>query len=817
MPDQEADEYVVSDPELITRVRTGDREAFGELYKRHSGAATTLSRQFARSATESDDLVSESFARVLDNLLAGKGPDTAFRAYLFTTIRNTAYDRTRKDKRLQFTDDMTTHDVAVVGDDPVLAKMESGLVATAFAQLPERWQAVLWHTQVEGETPAQVGALLGMAPGAVSSLAFRAREGLREAYLQAHLAETAAEQCRTTVERLGAWTRGGLSKREKAQVDAHLETCDRCRALAAELEEVNHGLRGLLAPLLLGGAAAGYLATLGPVAPLAAPGTLIAGAGAAGTGRDGCRWLWCGRFRRGRWSRRRRWRRGGGAAGGTGRLCGGRRRRSRRGSSRVAAGAIGVRRWPAGSGGATAAAAGTGAAGAGAAGAGARRAAGGRWQPAARLAGAAAGARRRPAAGGQVQAGRGGAAAGGARPGCSGAVHGSGRCQRRGRAAAAGRRGARGRRDLRGSGRWRPGGRRCRTGSRGRRCGGLRRLRQFPGHHEHRRSGRRRERSGAEQRSPTRQPGATGSAAGGISLADPGASRRHRPGLPQRSRCSRSSNPGTTGATNGAVVPVVDTTAPPTDPVVDGTGAAGPDYPRARAPRTVSPDCRSTDTAMHHRPTAPATTTNPPRHHPPPTPTTTEPPPRPPPPTGADLVVTDLTAQTLNAGGTGTVSMTVTNNGNACIRPHAGRPRSPHRRSGHQRRRPVHPVPALRRATAGLLRAGPCVIEHRHQLHHRPAQRDRAQKIAVTLTLAATRTDRRRTDGHGAGQVRHAHPDGQLPRRAEHRRLRCQSDLYAGGTGQLTALVTNTGQQTSPTRAIDVDGLPGGCRSPASR
>ena len=122
----------------------------------------------------------------------------------------------------------------------------------------------------------------GMAPGAVSSLAFRAREGLREAYLQAHLAETAAEQCRTTVERLGAWTRGGLSKREKAQVDAHLETCDRCRALAAELEEVNTGLRGLLAPLLLGGAAAGYLATLGPVAPLAAPGTLAAGAAASG-------------------------------------------------------------------------------------------------------------------------------------------------------------------------------------------------------------------------------------------------------------------------------------------------------------------------------------------------------------------------------------------------------------------------------------------------------------------------------------------------------------------------------------------------------
>lgn len=273
-----------SDAELITAVRTGDRVAFGELYQRHVAAATTLSRQFARSASEADDLVSESFAKVLDGLLDGRGPDTAFRAYLFTTLRHTAYDRSRKDKRLQFTDEIESHDVAVEGDDPVLADLENGLVAAAFRTLPERWQTVLWHTQVEGQSPAEVGLLMGMAPNAVSSLAFRAKEGLREAYLQAHLADTAAQGCQTTVNRLGAWTRGGLSKREKAQVDAHLDECDRCRALAVELTEINTGLRGLLAPLLLGGAAAGYLATLGPVAPLAPIGAMVAApAAAAGT------------------------------------------------------------------------------------------------------------------------------------------------------------------------------------------------------------------------------------------------------------------------------------------------------------------------------------------------------------------------------------------------------------------------------------------------------------------------------------------------------------------------------------------------------
>ncbi|QNK83154.1 sigma-70 family RNA polymerase sigma factor [Nakamurella sp. PAMC28650] len=281
MPPVEDHAQLASDAELITRVRAGDRSAFGDLYARHAGAALALARQFSRSPTEADDLVSEAFARVLDGMLESKGPDTAFRAYLFTTLRNTAYDRTRKDKRLQFSDDMERHDVAVEGDDPIIADLEKGLIGKAFAGLPERWQTVLWHMQVEGQSAAEVGVLLGMAPNAVSSLAFRAREGLREAYLQAHLAETAAERCRTTVDRLGAWTRGGLSKREKAQVDAHLEECRRCPALAAELSEINTGLRGLLAPLLLGGAAAGYLSTLGPVAPLAQLGVLTGGKVAA--------------------------------------------------------------------------------------------------------------------------------------------------------------------------------------------------------------------------------------------------------------------------------------------------------------------------------------------------------------------------------------------------------------------------------------------------------------------------------------------------------------------------------------------------------
>ena len=105
-------------------------------------------------------------------------------------------------------------------------------------------------------------ATTSMTPNGVSALAYRAREGLRQAYLQVHLGQldTEDQQCRATVDRLGAWTRNGLSKRETAQVEAHLDGCDRCRALAAELADVNGALRSIIAPLVLGGNVFGWTA-----------------------------------------------------------------------------------------------------------------------------------------------------------------------------------------------------------------------------------------------------------------------------------------------------------------------------------------------------------------------------------------------------------------------------------------------------------------------------------------------------------------------------------------------------------------------------
>ncbi|MGW4128814.1 sigma-70 family RNA polymerase sigma factor [Amycolatopsis japonica] len=284
------EDAVRSDTELIKAVRAGRIEDYGQLYERHSGAASNLARQLARSDSEAEDLVSDAFAKVLDTLRQGKGPDAAFRAYLLTALRHTAYDHTRRNRRVTPTEDMESVAVdtlAVPLADAAVAGLERTLAARAFARLPERWQDVLWHIEIEGQTPAEVAPLLGLTPNGVSAMAYRAREGLRQAFLEVHLQENLAPACQTTAGLLGAWARDGLAKKARVQVEHHLDECEACRTLAAELSDVNTGLRGIIAPIVLGGAALGYLATASAKAATAAGATAAAGtAGSAASMAD---------------------------------------------------------------------------------------------------------------------------------------------------------------------------------------------------------------------------------------------------------------------------------------------------------------------------------------------------------------------------------------------------------------------------------------------------------------------------------------------------------------------------------------------------
>jgi RNA polymerase sigma factor (sigma-70 family) len=271
-----------SDAELIGFVRSGDPSAFGALWARHAPSATSMARYYAKDTFSADDLVSEAFERTYAALRAGGGPDVSFRAYLYTTVRRLAYENTERARSTRVTDDFTPYEMPEEVTDPAVDSFDNRVVAGAFASLPERWQAVLWYLEVERMKPADIAVILGLTANGVSALAYRAREGLREAYLQAHVSSDArTAECEQQRGKLGAYVNGTLSQRDEAKVENHLQSCDECTTIVAELRDVGHGLRVVIAPLILGGAAAaGLLAGAPPQSASAAP---AQGASSTGT------------------------------------------------------------------------------------------------------------------------------------------------------------------------------------------------------------------------------------------------------------------------------------------------------------------------------------------------------------------------------------------------------------------------------------------------------------------------------------------------------------------------------------------------------
>jgi hypothetical protein len=137
----------------------------------------------------------------------------------------------------------------------VVDGFDHSMVLTAFDSLPERWRSVLWLTEVEGIPAREAASMLGVSANGVAQLAVRARAGLRERFLQAHLHAEVVDTCRSTVDRLGAYVAGGLSPRDIAKVDQHLAACDDCRARKEELEDLGTSLRRIVLPFPLGLAA----------------------------------------------------------------------------------------------------------------------------------------------------------------------------------------------------------------------------------------------------------------------------------------------------------------------------------------------------------------------------------------------------------------------------------------------------------------------------------------------------------------------------------------------------------------------------------
>jgi DNA-directed RNA polymerase specialized sigma24 family protein len=261
------DAYAVDDAVLLYLVRDGgDTEAFKVLRQRHEQAARRLAGCLV-PAELTDDVVAEVFERVLNVTLGGGGPADAFRPYLLTALRRASAGRLRSQDGDVPADPEQVVDPGEPLIDATVAGLETSLILRAFRSLPARWVAVLWHTEIERASPAELTEILGLAPGEAATLRRRARDGLRHAYLKIYRTEGARPGCQPVARQLAAFVEDPGSGPEAAMVAEHLRDCRECDAVGAELADIGSALCAWVAPVFLGTAAVSYLSAQRAAAP----------------------------------------------------------------------------------------------------------------------------------------------------------------------------------------------------------------------------------------------------------------------------------------------------------------------------------------------------------------------------------------------------------------------------------------------------------------------------------------------------------------------------------------------------------------------
>lgn len=88
------------DVELASLAATGDRQAFGELVRRHGSAVRALLRRMGVSAAEADDLAQDAFISAFESIAEFRG-EGAFGAWVKKIAARACMRRIQKDKQLR--------------------------------------------------------------------------------------------------------------------------------------------------------------------------------------------------------------------------------------------------------------------------------------------------------------------------------------------------------------------------------------------------------------------------------------------------------------------------------------------------------------------------------------------------------------------------------------------------------------------------------------------------------------------------------------------------------------------------------------------
>ena len=228
------------DENVFDRALRGDPIAFSEAYRRYQKRIYGYCLARSLDPNTAADATQEVFMKLLR---AEPGSIEHPRAWLFTVARNVVIDTIRK--RTRTPEDSGIEEESPAWDrlksadtaDEVLARSDARNVFLALRTMRPRYRTALIMREIHGQSASEMAEALEVSTGAVDTLVSRARDAFGIAYASVGDLPSA---CRSTVELIYRRTGTGVTPQEQTALDAHLESCERCRAETKRAENPRH-------------------------------------------------------------------------------------------------------------------------------------------------------------------------------------------------------------------------------------------------------------------------------------------------------------------------------------------------------------------------------------------------------------------------------------------------------------------------------------------------------------------------------------------------------------------------------------------------
>jgi RNA polymerase sigma-70 factor, ECF subfamily len=180
------EEAVNSQNEMIMQARQGDREALAQLYRVYRDNVYRICLRMVRNPSDAEDLVQETFLRVLKKIHTFRG-DSQFTTWLYRVTKNVALMQLRKPKfaTLDFDDardrDEFLESINRAGSqaDADTQATDGVLLEVAIQQLPSGYGKVLVLHDVLGYRHTEISKMTGITANNSKSRLCRARRMLR--------------------------------------------------------------------------------------------------------------------------------------------------------------------------------------------------------------------------------------------------------------------------------------------------------------------------------------------------------------------------------------------------------------------------------------------------------------------------------------------------------------------------------------------------------------------------------------------------------------------------------------------------------------